>query len=149
VRLALKELDRVQPSGTSGVDTDDVKRRPMKMSDEDIIVKIDRHIEVVTTETTAMKETGFGSVETCQRVCDVLKSRYAQVHFNEVQSERDLERIVDREPDLVVLCVKYVVDEERTEQRLNSTPTKARQKTLSWRRVWRRRSFSSHTQECS
>jgi D-alanine-D-alanine ligase len=85
----------------------------MKMSDEDIIVKIDRHIEVVTTETTAMKETGFGSVETCQRVCDVLKSRYAQVHFNEVQSEGDLERIVDREPDLVVLCVKYVVDEEQ------------------------------------
>jgi hypothetical protein len=76
-------------------------------------VKIDRHIEVVTTETMAMKETGFGSIETCQRVCDVLKSRYAQVHFNEVQSERDLERIVDREPDLVVLCVKYVVDEEQ------------------------------------
>jgi D-alanine-D-alanine ligase len=83
------------------------------MNIENIIVKVDRHIEVVTTETTGMKETGFGSVETCRRICDILKSRYAQVHFNEVHSERDLERIVDHEPDLVVLCVKYVVDEEQ------------------------------------
>lgn len=85
----------------------------MKTNDEDIIVKIDRHIEVVTAETTGMKETGLGSVETCRRVRDVLQSRYATVHFNDVQSERDLQRIVDREPDLVVLCVKYVVGEER------------------------------------
>ena len=83
------------------------------MNGEDIIVKTDRHIEVVTTETAGMKETGFGSVETCRRICDVLKSRYAEVRFNLVQSERDLQRIVDREPDLVVLCVKYVIDEEQ------------------------------------
>jgi D-alanine-D-alanine ligase len=85
----------------------------MKMNDADIIVKVNRHIEVVTTETKAMKETGFGSVETCRKICDVLKSRYSQVHFNNVQSERDLALIVNREPDLVVLCVKYVVDEEQ------------------------------------
>jgi D-alanine-D-alanine ligase len=83
----------------------------MKMNVEDIMAKVDRHIEVVTTETAGMKETGFGSVETCQGVCDILKSRYAQVRFNQVQSERDLERIVNRAPDLVVLCVKYLVDE--------------------------------------
>ncbi len=83
------------------------------MNDEDIMVKIDRHIEVVTTETAGMKETGFGSLETCRRVCDALKSRYTRVHFNEIQSELDLERIVDRAPDLVVLCVKYVVDEKQ------------------------------------
>jgi D-alanine-D-alanine ligase len=85
----------------------------MKMNGEYIIGKVNRHIEVVTTETTGMKETGFGSVETCRRICDVLKSRYTRVHFNQVQSEWDLERIVDRRPDLVVLCVKYVVDEEQ------------------------------------
>lgn len=83
------------------------------MNDENILVKVDRHIEVVTTETAGMKETGFGSVETCRGICNVLKSRYVQVHLNVVQSERDLERIVDRAPDLVVLCVKYVVDEKR------------------------------------
>ena len=55
------------------------------MNDENIVVKVDRHIEVVTTETAGMKETGFGSVETCRRVCDVLKSRYTQVHFNQVK----------------------------------------------------------------
>ena len=84
----------------------------MEMNDENVVVRLDRHIEVVTTETTGMKETGFGSVETCRRVCDVLKSRYTQVHFNKVENERDLKRIVARKPDLVVLCVKYVVDEE-------------------------------------
>jgi D-alanine-D-alanine ligase len=95
------------------VETDYVKQGMMGMNDVNIVVKFDRHIEVVTTETTGMKETGFGSLETCRGVCGVLKSRYTQVRFNEVQSERDLERIVDREPDLVVLCVKYVVDEEQ------------------------------------
>lgn len=81
------------------------------MNDGNIMVKADRHIEVVTTETAGMKETGFGSVETCRGICDILKSRYARVHLNEVRGERDLERIVARAPDLVVLCVKYVVDE--------------------------------------
>jgi D-alanine-D-alanine ligase len=95
------------------VETDYLKRRATELNDEDIMVKIDRHIEVVTTETAGMKETGFGSLETCRRVRDALKSRYTRVHFNEVQSERDLERIVDRAPDLVVLCVKYVVDEKQ------------------------------------
>lgn len=83
------------------------------MNDENIVVQIDRHIEVVTTETAGMKETGFGSVETCQKVCDVLKSRYTRVHFSQLQSKRELERIVASKPDLVVLCVKYIVDEER------------------------------------
>ena len=94
------------------METDYIKQRIMGVNDENIVVRLDRHIEVVTTETTGMKETGFGSVETCRRVCDVLKSRYTQVHFNKVENERDLKRIVDRKPDLVVLCVKYVVDEE-------------------------------------
>lgn len=102
------------PSLAHGVGADFLKRRAMKLNDKDkdFVVKADRHIEVVTTETTGMKETGFGSVETCRTVCDVLKSRYTTVRFNKVGNERDLERIVNRKPDLVVPCVKYVVDEE-------------------------------------
>jgi D-alanine-D-alanine ligase len=112
--LCLEErLDSVQPSGAYGVETGYVKKGIMEMNDDNIVVQLDRHIEVVTTETAGMKETGFGSVETCRKVCDVLKSRYTQVHFNQVKCERDLERIVARKPDLVVLCVKYIVDEER------------------------------------
>jgi D-alanine-D-alanine ligase len=105
--------DRVQPSGPHGVETDCAKQGMTEMNDKNFVVQIDRHIEVVTTDTSGMKETGFGSVETCRRVCDVLKSRYRQVHFNQIKSERDLEGIVARKPDLVVLCVKYIVDEER------------------------------------
>lgn len=83
------------------------------MSNDAIIGKIDCHIEVVTIDTTGMKETGFGSLDTCQSVSEVLKSHYAQVHFNVVKNEADLKRIVDRKPDLVVLCVKYLVDDEQ------------------------------------
>ena len=52
---ALKEMDGVRPSGTNGVQTDYINRRAMDLNDEDILVKADRHIEVVTTETTGMK----------------------------------------------------------------------------------------------
>ena len=72
---------------------------------------INKHIEVVTTSTIGMKETGFGSIETCKKVCDVLQTRYTQVNFNEVASEQDLICIADTNPDLVVLCVKYLTVE--------------------------------------
>ena len=83
------------------------------MDNADTSEKINRHIEIVTTDTTGMKETGFNSVETCLSIYHILKCRYALVHFNEVQSEQDLERIIDRKPDLVVLCVKYIIETER------------------------------------
>jgi len=82
------------------------------LSAENIVARFDRHIEVVTTETAGMKETGFGSVETCRRVFEVLQGRYRRVEFNKVGNERDLREIVSRKPDLVVLCVKYVADKE-------------------------------------
>jgi D-alanine-D-alanine ligase len=90
----------------------DIKMDAHRMSSQDIYLKIDRHIEVVTTDTTGMKETAFGSIETCRSVFNVLKRSYAEVRFNEVQSVQDLQRIVDRDPDLVVLCVKYVAGKD-------------------------------------
>lgn len=73
---------------------------------------VDRRIEVVTTETTGMKESGFGSVETCKGISDILATTYPLVQFNNVASEQDLDAIVARAPELVVLCVKYVFDDK-------------------------------------
>ena len=81
------------------------------MLDENPINKINKHIEVVTTATFGMKETGFGSIETCKNVCDILRTHYTHVNFNEVASEQDLIGIADANPDLVVLCVKYLAVE--------------------------------------
>ena len=77
------------------------------MLDKNPINKINKHIEVVTTATLGMKETGFGSIETCKNVCEILRTNYTHVNFNEVASEQDLIGIADTNPDLVVLCVKY------------------------------------------
>ncbi len=72
---------------------------------------INKRIEVVTADTTGMKETAFGSVETSRGICEILKSRYADVTFNVVRSVQDLRDIAKRKPDLAVTCVKYIFDE--------------------------------------
>ena len=72
--------------------------------------RIDRHIAMVTTDTTGMKETAFGSLETCRSLCDALETRYSRVTFNHAETEKDLRAIAARKPDLVVLGVKYIVD---------------------------------------
>lgn len=71
-----------------------------------------RRIEVVTTETDGMKESGFGSVATCEGIADCLAPTYRMTRFNKVTRAQDLEAIVARDPELVVLCVKYVFDDE-------------------------------------
>ncbi|MBO6690347.1 MAG: D-alanine--D-alanine ligase [Henriciella sp.] len=68
-------------------------------------------IEIVTTETAGMRESGFGSVETCRGIADVLGREHSGVRFNLVTSKSDLREIVDRRPDLVILCVKYIFDD--------------------------------------
>lgn len=68
-------------------------------------------IEIVTTETVGMRESGFGSVETCRGIADVIGSDHSGVRFSLVTSKSDLREIVDRRPDLVILCVKYIFDD--------------------------------------
>lgn len=57
-----------------------------------------------------MKETGFGSLKTCRAIRDILQQHYTDVSFREAHNKGDLEDIVKRQPDLVVLCVKYICD---------------------------------------
>lgn len=77
---------------------------------------INKHIEVVTTETAGLKETAFGTVETSRRFYEVLKGEYSDVIFNVARSKQDLVEITQRMPDLAVLCVKYILDADSGEK---------------------------------
>jgi len=68
-------------------------------------------IDVITTDTAGMRETGFGTVDTCRGIADILGENHSAVRFNLVASKSDLQKIIDRRPDLVVLCVKYIIDD--------------------------------------
>lgn len=71
-----------------------------------------QRIEVVTTQTEGLKESGFGSQSTCQGIVEILANNYSSVRLINALSLHDLEKIVGRSPDLVVLCVKYIFDDE-------------------------------------
>ncbi|NOZ74462.1 MAG: D-alanine--D-alanine ligase [FCB group bacterium] len=65
-------------------------------------------IEIVTTQNEDMKETGFGTLKACNSVFDSIERIGYDVKLNICKSKRDLEGIVKRNPDLVVLAVKYI-----------------------------------------
>lgn len=67
-------------------------------------------IEIITTPNEKLKETGFGSLKACNDVLEVLQKSY-KVKLNVCKDTNDLENIIDRKPDLVVLAVKYIVSE--------------------------------------
>ena len=73
-------------------------------------------IEVVTTDTTGLKETAFGSLETSWNVYSTLRFAYRGVRFNNIQTMEDLEAVAVRRPDLVVVCVKYFIDPSTGDQ---------------------------------
>ncbi|SDR01577.1 hypothetical protein [Pseudovibrio sp. Tun.PSC04-5.I4] len=72
--------------------------------------KLQHHIAVVATNTQQMKETGFGTIETCKFFYDILNKKYQKVTFHDVSSKTDLYEVVLSKPDLVVLCSKYLMD---------------------------------------
>ncbi len=76
------------------------------------VTKINKRIEIIAANNRELKESGFGSLETAQGICKILKCRYQHVRFSEIQNEQDLKSVSDRTPDLVVLCVKYFVRPE-------------------------------------
>ncbi len=72
--------------------------------------KLEKHIAIVATSTHDLKETGFGSIETCRHFYNVLKDKYQTVRFHEISSMSGLSDVVTSKPDLVVLCSKYFLD---------------------------------------
>ena len=66
------------------------------------------HIEIVTTPNGALKESGFGSLKSCNSVLNAIQRMGYSVSLNVCKSKDDLDDIVKREPELVILAVKYI-----------------------------------------
>lgn len=65
-------------------------------------------IEIVTTQNENLDETGFGSIKACRSVFDSIERIGHDVKLNICKSTLELMGIVKRNPDLVVLAVKYI-----------------------------------------
>lgn len=70
-----------------------------------------RRIEVVTTDTNGLRENGFGSIETCRNIAKALLPAFPSTRFTVARGIYDLEDIVARAPALVVVCVKFLIDD--------------------------------------
>ncbi len=66
------------------------------------------HLEIITTPNDALKESGFGSLKACKSVLASIQKMHHNVRLNVCKSEDDLEDVVKRNPDLVILAVKYI-----------------------------------------
>jgi len=55
-----------------------------------------------------LDETGFGTIKACRSVFDAIERIGHDVKLNICKSKLDLKGIVKRNPDLVVLAVKYM-----------------------------------------
>jgi D-alanine-D-alanine ligase len=65
-------------------------------------------IEIITTPNNEMKETGFGSVVSCTSVLNSIRKMGHLVTLSVCKSREDLDEVIARKPDLVVLAVKYL-----------------------------------------
>lgn len=66
------------------------------------------NIEIITTPTETLHETGFGSYSSCQNVLNSIKKMGHNSRLISCESLADLERVLKRKPDLVLLAVKYI-----------------------------------------
>ena len=69
-------------------------------------------IELITTDNEASMEKGFGSIESCNNILDSIKKIGYEVKLSVCQNIDDLNDVVKRNPDLVILGVKYIVENE-------------------------------------
>ncbi|NQY87728.1 MAG: D-alanine--D-alanine ligase [Colwellia sp.] len=65
-------------------------------------------IEIITTPNQKLKETGFGTIKACNSVLSVINKMGHNVQLTVCKTMVDLEGIIARKPDLVVLAVKYI-----------------------------------------
>lgn len=65
-------------------------------------------IELITTPNETLKESGFGSLMACNSVLDAIQSMGHTVSLNVCKTKEDLDDIVKRKPELVILTVKYI-----------------------------------------
>lgn len=65
-------------------------------------------IELTTTPNETLKESGFGSLKACKSVLEAIQRMGHNTRLSVCETKDDLDEVVKRKPDLVVLAVKYV-----------------------------------------
>jgi D-alanine-D-alanine ligase len=70
------------------------------------------NIEIITTPNENLKETGFGDIDTCNTLLASVQKLGHSVKLSVCLLRSDLEEVVKRKPDLVLLAVKYIVIED-------------------------------------
>lgn len=65
-------------------------------------------IEIITTPNEGLKETGFGSSKSCLAVLKSIRKMGHSARLVMCKTREDLDQVVARAPDLVVLAVKYI-----------------------------------------
>jgi len=71
--------------------------------------KVSMKIEIITTPNEELKETGFGTLKACNSILESIERTEHIVKLTVCKSLKDLEKIVQRKPDFVILAVKYIV----------------------------------------
>jgi len=66
------------------------------------------NIEIISTPNDELKETGFGTLKTCEHVFRAVSEKGYRVKLSVCKNMADLEKVVKRKPDLVILAVKYI-----------------------------------------
>jgi len=66
------------------------------------------NIEIITTPNEELKESGFGSFKSCNSVLESITNMGHNVTLTVCTTKIDLEEVVKRNPDLVMLAVKYL-----------------------------------------
>jgi D-alanine-D-alanine ligase len=69
-------------------------------------------IEIITTPNELLKETGFGTLKACNDVLTSLQKKYTDVSLVICSHTSELDFVVKRKPDLVILAVKYIVEKD-------------------------------------
>ncbi|MEK7673412.1 MAG: D-alanine--D-alanine ligase [Patescibacteria group bacterium] len=67
--------------------------------------KQNKHIEVVISSLSGLN---IMSLESCKEVCNVLKDYFTEVGTTIIKKKEDLEKLVQKKPDLVFSGIKYV-----------------------------------------
>lgn len=65
-------------------------------------------VEIITTPNENSKETGFGAINACTGVLNAIRKMGYSVIITVCKTVADLDKVITRKPDLVVLAVKYI-----------------------------------------
>ncbi|MGD8642476.1 MAG: D-alanine--D-alanine ligase, partial [Gammaproteobacteria bacterium] len=65
-------------------------------------------IEIITTPNEALKESGFGTSVACNSVLSAVQELGYYARLCVCRTKQDLDKVVERKPDLVILAVKYL-----------------------------------------